>query len=76
MRIESLYEKIQVPDAWAQGLEEAIAAVVAVHSTDTTAEQELLATQCQRSDAERFKLMETYYAGAIDVAMLRQSKTA
>lgn len=72
--IESLYEKIQVPEDWAQGLEEAIAAEVATHSTDTTAERELLANQRQRTEAERFKLMEAYYAGAIDVAMLRQEQ--
>jgi site-specific DNA recombinase len=72
--IESLYEEIQVPESWAQGLEEAIAAEVATHSTDTTAERELLATQRQRTEAERFKLMEAYYAGAIDVAILRQEQ--
>jgi site-specific DNA recombinase len=72
--VESLYDKIQVPKNWAKGLEDAIAIEVADHDVDTTSERASLATQRKRSDAERHKLMEAYYGGAIDVPMLRHEQ--
>jgi site-specific DNA recombinase len=72
--IENLYGRIEVPDDWADGLRQAIAADVATHHEDTTAECELLANYRERLEAERFKLMEAYYANAIDVTMLRREQ--
>ncbi|MGH9086718.1 MAG: recombinase family protein [Acidimicrobiales bacterium] len=72
--IEDLYGRIEVPNNWADGLRQAIAAEVATHHEDTTAEHELLANQHGRLESERFKLMEAYYANAIDVAMLRREQ--
>jgi site-specific DNA recombinase len=72
--IEDLYGRIEVPDDWADGLRQAIAAEVATHHEDTTAERELLARQHEHLDAERFKLMEAYYAKAIDVTILRREQ--
>jgi len=72
--IEDLYGRIEVPDDWAEGLRQAIADEVATHHEDTTAERKLLANQHERLDAERFKLMEAYYANAIDVTMLRREQ--
>jgi site-specific DNA recombinase len=72
--IEDLYSRIQVPDDWADGLRHAIAAEVATHHEDTTAERELLANRHERLESERFKLMEAYYATAIDVTMLRREQ--
>jgi site-specific DNA recombinase len=72
--VEDLYGRIEVPDDWAEGLQEAIAAEVAMHHQDTTAERELLAHRREHADAERFKLMEAYYANAIDVTMLRREQ--
>ena len=72
--IEELYSRIEVPAAWAEGLEAAIAAEVASHHEDATAERELLAHRHERAEAERFKLMEAYYASAIDVVMLRREQ--
>ena len=72
--VEDLYGRIEVPDDWAEGLRQAIAAEVATRHEDTTAERELLATQHERLDAERYKLMEAYYATAIDVTLRREQE--
>ncbi|MBF6557007.1 MAG: recombinase zinc beta ribbon domain-containing protein [Acidimicrobiales bacterium] len=72
--IEELYERIEVPSDWAEGLELAIASEVANHSVDTSAERDQLVQQHERAKAERFKLMEAYYANAIDVVMLRHEQ--
>ena len=72
--VEDLYDRIEVPDDWAEGLSEAIATEVAAHHEDTTAERELLAHRHEHADAERYKLMEAYYANAIDVTMLRREQ--
>ena len=65
---------IEVPVDWAEGLREAIATEVATRHEDTTAERELLAHRREHAEAERFKLMEAYYANAIDVTMLRREQ--
>ncbi len=72
--VQDLYGRIEVPAEWAEGLREAIAAEVATHHEDTTAERELLAHRREHAEAERFKLMEAYYANAIDVQMLRHEQ--
>jgi site-specific DNA recombinase len=72
--VEDLYGRIEVPDDWADGLRQAIAAEVATHHEENTTERELLATQRERLEGERFKLMEAYYANAIDVTMLRREQ--
>ena len=72
--VEDLYDRIEVPADWAAGLRQAIAVEVATHHEDTTAERQLLANQHERLEAERFKLMEAYYANAIDVTMLRREQ--
>ncbi len=72
--VEDLYGRIEVPADWAEGLREAIDAEVATRHEDTTAERELLANQRERLDSERYKLMEAYYATAIDVTMLRREQ--
>ena len=72
--VEDLYARIEVPDDWAEGLREAIATEVATHHEDNTAERELLAHRREHAEAERFKLMEAYYANAIDVTMLRREQ--
>ena len=72
--VEDLYGRIEVPADWSEGLPEAIAAEVASHHEDTAAERELLAHRRGHAEAERFKLMEAYYANAIDVTMLRREQ--
>jgi hypothetical protein len=72
--VEDLYARVEVPDDWAAGHREAIAAEVATHHEDTTAERDLLAHRREHAEAERFKLMEAYYANAIDVQMLRHEQ--
>ena len=72
--VEDLYGRVEVPTDWADGLREAIATEVATRHEDTTAERELLATQHEHLESERYKLMEAYYANAIDVTMLRREQ--
>jgi hypothetical protein len=72
--MEALYERIQVPSGWAQGLKEAVAREVADCSQDSQAERQLLEAQRERAETERFKLMEAYYANAIDITMLRHEQ--
>ena len=59
---------------WAEGLRQAIAAEVATRHEDTTVERELLAARHEHLESERYKLMEAYYANAIDVTMLRREQ--
>ena len=63
-----------MPSDWAEGLRQAIAAEAATRHEETTAERELLATQRERLESERYKLMEAYCATAIDVTMLRREQ--
>ena len=72
--VEDLYGRIEVPTDWAEGLRQAIAAEVATRHEDTTVERKLLATQHEHLESERYKLMEAYYANAIDVTMLRREQ--
>ena len=72
--VEDLYGRVEVPTDWADGLREAIATEVATRHEDTTAERELLATQHEHFESERYKLMEAHYANAIDVTMLRREQ--
>ena len=72
--VEDLYARIEVPDEWAEGLRAAIAAEVAACTEDITTERGLLAHRREHTEDERFKLMEAYYANAIDVAMLRREQ--
>ena len=72
--MEDLYARIEVPETWAEGLRAAIVSEVMAHQEDTTAERELLARRREHADAERFKLMDAYYANAIDVQLLRHEQ--
>ena len=72
--VEDLYGRIEVPTDWAEGLRQSIADEVAGCHEDTTAEREVLATQHEHAKSERYKLMEAYYANAIDVTMLRREQ--
>jgi len=72
--VEDLYARIEVPETWAEGLRAAIVSEVMAHQEDTTTERELLARRREHADAERFKLMDAYYANAIDVQMLRHEQ--
>ncbi len=47
---------------------------MAAHHDDTTSEREALARRRDRLEAERHKLMDAYYANAIDVTMLRHEQ--
>ncbi|HUY85965.1 MAG TPA: recombinase zinc beta ribbon domain-containing protein [Acidimicrobiales bacterium] len=69
--VEELYSTIQVPDSWADGLREAIAAEVSFRSAAAKSESKTLSSRRGKLEAERLKLMSAYYAEAIDIAVLR-----
>lgn len=72
--IEALYDRIEVPHDWAEGLRQAIATEVTSRHRDSTDEREQLARRHAQATSERHKLMEAYYANAIDVTMLRHEQ--
>jgi hypothetical protein len=66
-----LYARIQLPQSWAERLREELAAeVIECQRADAT-QRELITHRLARAESERRKLLDAYYAGAIDLATLR-----
>ena len=70
-QVEALYQRIQLPEPWAERLREEWAAEVIDRQRANAAQRELITHRLVRAESERRKLLDAYYAGAIDVAMLR-----
>jgi hypothetical protein len=69
--VEELYSAIELPKSWLEALREEMEAEVSARQARTAAERERLAKEHSRQEAERRKLLDAYYAGAIDVSVLR-----
>ena len=69
--IEDLYRRVEVPSDWADGLMGAVSAEVEQLSTTNRAERASLSRRRERIETDRRKLLDAYYANAIDVTMLR-----
>ena len=69
--IEDLYQRVEVPVSWANGLEEMLAAEITGRNATNLSEREALTRRRERTEGERRKLLDAYYANAIDVATLR-----
>lgn len=69
--IEDLYRRVEVPEDWAEGLTAALSKEVEALSETNRAERETLTRRRERVEGDRRKLLDAYYANAIDVAMLR-----
>jgi len=70
-QVEELYERIQLPFSWAERLREDLGAEVVERQRADAAQRELLTRRLAKTESERRKLLDAYYAGAIDVATLR-----
>ncbi len=71
VQIEDLYAKVQLPKSWLRRLREELEAEITSRQHRNAAEREFLTRKLAKADAERRKLLDAYYAGAIDVAVLK-----
>ena len=70
-QVEELYSRIQLPESWAERLREEMAAEVVECQRADAAQRELLTRRLVKAESERRKLLDAYYAGAIDVTTLK-----
>ena len=70
-QVEALYARVQLPRSWLARLREELEAEIATRQRRGAAERELLTRKLAKADRERRKVLEAYYAGAIDVAVLK-----
>ena len=71
VEIEDLCQRVQVPVSWANALEEMLADEITTRNAANRSEREALTRRRERTESERRKLLDAYYANAIDVATLR-----
>ncbi len=69
--VEQLYEKIELPKSWRKRLREELEAEITARQHRNAAEREFLTRKLAKADTERRKLLDAYYAGAIDVTTLK-----
>jgi site-specific DNA recombinase len=70
-QVEQLYERIQLPKSWLESLRAEVEAEIASRQRRTAAERQLLTRKLAKVETERRKLLDAYYANAIDVATLK-----
>ena len=70
-QVEQLYERIQLPKSWLKRLREELEAEITARQHRNTAEREFLTRKLAKADTERRKLLDAYYAAAIDVTTLK-----
>ncbi|MDA8317348.1 MAG: hypothetical protein M0010_19600 [Actinomycetota bacterium] len=64
----------QPPKSWRKRLREELEAEITARQHRNAAEREFLTRKLAKADTERRKLLDAYYATAIDVAMLRRER--
>ncbi len=70
-QVEDLCQRIELPASWAERLREEMAAEVVERQRVDAAQRELLTRRLAKAEAKRRKLLDAYYAGAIDVPTLK-----
>ena len=70
-QVEQIYTAIQLPASWAERLREELDAEVIARQSADAAQRELLTRRVAKAEAERRKLLDAYYSGAIDVPTLK-----
>lgn len=70
-QVEELYQRIQLPASWADRLREDMGAEMVAHQRADAAQRELLTRRLAKAEAQRRKLLDAYYSGAIDVPTLK-----
>ena len=73
-QVEELYAKIQLSPGMAQDLHAALEAELVEQQDRNAADRDLQTKRLTVLEGQRRKLLEAYYAGAIDVAMLREEQ--
>ena len=74
-QVEALYTTVKLPPSWVKGLESSIATQFAALQLRNSGEREFLARKLTTVETERRKLLDAYYAGAIEVAVLKTEQT-
>lgn len=69
--VEALYQRIELPQSWLDQLRIDITTEIAERTTRSSNERKTLDAQLATARAEKHKLMNAYYAGAIDVDFLK-----
>ena len=70
-QVEQLYQRIQLPKSWLKRLREELEAEITARQHRNAAEREFLTRKLAKADTERRKLLDAYYAAAIDVTTLK-----
>ena len=70
-QVEDLYQRIELPASWAERLREEMAAEVVERQRADAAQRELLTRRLAKAETQRRKLLDAYYAAAIDVTTLK-----
>ncbi|HEY1830035.1 MAG TPA: hypothetical protein VGG38_07325 [Acidimicrobiales bacterium] len=70
-QVEQLYEKIELPKSWRKRLRDELEAEITARQHRNAAEREFLTRKLAKADTERRKLLDAYYANAIDVTTLK-----
>ena len=74
-QVEQLYERIELPKSWLKRLREELEAEITAGQHRNAAERELLTRKLAKAETERRKLLDAYYASAIDVTTLKAEQT-
>jgi site-specific DNA recombinase len=69
--VERLYERVQLPPDWLPRLRAALDAEITSRQDRTVRQRQLVTRRMGKLEGERRKLLDAYYAGAIDLALLR-----
>lgn len=69
--IEALYRRVKMPDSVLAGLRVEIEAQIATKKRGADSENAAMTAKISACEAERQKLMQAYYANAIDITMLK-----
>ncbi len=75
-QVEDLCQRIELPVSWAERLREEMAAEVVERQWADAAQRELLTRRLAKAEAKRRKLLDAYYAGAIDVTTLKTEQAS
>jgi len=70
-QVEDLYQRIELPASWAERLREDMAAEIVERQRADAAQRELLTRRLAKAESQRRKLLDAYYAGALDVTTLK-----
>ncbi len=70
-QVEAMYQRIELPAEWVEQLQAEMEAEVISRQSRNATERTSLAKQLIQVESERRKLLDAYYANAIEVATLR-----